>query len=140
MRENAVADAPISIVLIHWKIKKELAADFEQSWKTVFTVKNREGLIGEFLSKIERRDQTYPYITWPIICENPDHEENCVHYINVALWNSHQRFFDEVGSYMKDDKPICEFEIERRRRVSVTPTEWRVSTGRLPAEDSEGTK
>jgi hypothetical protein len=135
-----MAEALVSIVLIHWKIKKDLAPDFEQKWKTMFKIANREGLIGEFLSKVERRDEAHPYITWPIICENPAHEENCVHYINVALWTSHQRFFEEVGPLMNDDRPISDFEIERRRRVTVTPTEWRVAVGRLPAEDSEGTE
>jgi hypothetical protein len=106
----------------------------------VLFIKNREGLIGEFLSKVEHRGHSHPYITWPIACDNLAHEANCVHYINVALWTSHQRFFEEVGHLMNDDKPIFDFEIERRRRVTVTPTEWRVSTGGLPATDSQGTK
>ena len=40
----------ISIVLIHWKIKKGREPDFEQDWKTKFVVKNRGGLIGKYLS------------------------------------------------------------------------------------------
>jgi hypothetical protein len=136
-----MASAPVSIVLVHWKIKKERAIEFEQKWKTVFTIKNREGLIGEFLSKVEKRTEKYPYITWPIACENLAHEENCIHYINVALWSPHERFFEEVGHNMKDDKEISGFEIERRRRVAVTPTEWRVSEkGALPTIDSNGTE
>jgi hypothetical protein len=58
--------APVSIVLIHWKIKKEFAPDFEKKWKTVFTIPNRDGLIAEFLSKVESKGTKYPYITWPI--------------------------------------------------------------------------
>jgi hypothetical protein len=54
---DAMAEASLSIVLIHWKIKKDLAPDFELKWKTVFFIKNREGLIGEFLSKVEHRGQ-----------------------------------------------------------------------------------
>jgi len=135
-----MADAQVSIVLIHWKIKKECVPDFEQKWKTVFTIPNRDGLIAEFLSKVESRDEKHPYVTWPITCENLAHEENCVHYINVALWNSHDRFFEEIGRNMNDDSPIKDYEIERRRRVAVTPTEWRVADGKLPAHDSDGTK
>jgi len=52
-----VSKAPLSIVLIHWKIKKDLAPEFEKKWKVEFTIKNRKGLIGEFLSKVERRDE-----------------------------------------------------------------------------------
>lgn len=135
-----MADAQVSIVLIHWKIKKERVEEFERSWKTVFTITNREGLIAEFLSKVEGKSEKYPYITWPIACENAAHEADCVHYINVALWTSHDRFFDEIGRKMNDDKPIEDFEIERRRRVAVTPVEWRVSDGKLPDHDSDGTK
>jgi hypothetical protein len=42
---------------------------------------------------------------------------------------------------MKDDEPIKGFEIERRRRVAVTPTEWRIGPAKLPGDDdSNGTK
>ena len=131
--------ADISIVLIHWKIKRGLEPDFEKAWKTEFVIKNRDGLIGEYLSKVEQRDSTYPYITWPIVCENPAHEEECIHYINVGIWNSHEKFFKEVGQYMKDDKPLRDYEIERRRRVTVTPAQWRRGPANLSQQDSIGT-
>jgi hypothetical protein len=130
----------MSIVLIHWKIKTSQVPDFEQKWKTVYTINNRDGLIGELLSRVERRSQAYPFITWPIACANIADEEKCTHYINVALWSSHKRFHEEVGHNMKDDGDIQPFEIERRRRVVVTPTEWRVGTAPLPTGDSLGTK
>ena len=130
----------LSIVLIHWKIKKGREAEFEGKWKTEFTVKNRQGLIGEYLSRVEERGSAYPYITWPIACDNLAHEERCTHYINVGIWDSHQRFFDEVGHNMKDDKDISDFEIERRRRVAITPKEWRRGPEILPDGDSPGTK
>ena len=88
----------ISIVLIHWKIKKGSEPEFERKWKTEFTVKNRDGLIGEFLSRVERRDANYPYITWPIACDNLAHEEQCTHYINVGIWNSHARFSRKLAN------------------------------------------
>ena len=130
----------ISIVLIHWKIKKDREPDFGQDWKTKFVVKNRDGLIGEYLSKVERRDTTYRYISWPIMCDNLAHEEQCTHYINVGIWNSHARFFEEVGQYMKDDKPPVDYEVQRRRRVAITPAEWRKGPAPLPPQDSPGTQ
>jgi len=135
-----MATQEISIVLIHWKIKKGSEEEFERRWKTDFTIKNRNGLIGEFLSKVEQRDATHPYITWPIMCENLAHERKCTHYINVGIWKSHDRFFKQVSQYMKDDKPPLEFEIERRRRVAVTPTQWRRGPAQLPIQDTLGTK
>jgi hypothetical protein len=135
-----MSNEAISIVLIHWKIRKGSEAEFERKWKTEFVVRNREGLIGEFLSRVERRDSAYPYITWPILCDNLAHEEQCTHYINVGLWSSHPRFFEEVGQYMKDDRPISEFEIERRRRVALAPAEWRRGPADLPKDDSPGTR
>ncbi len=55
-----MANEGLSIVLIHWKIKVGYEPEFEEKWKTTFIVKNREGLIGEFLSKVEKRDASYP--------------------------------------------------------------------------------
>jgi hypothetical protein len=130
----------LSIVLIHWKIRKGREQDFEELWKAVLTFKNRDGLIGEFLSKVERRDAIYPYVTWPIACANLANEEMCTHYINVGLWSSHARFFEEIGKNMNDDQSIKDYEIERRRRVAVTPVEWRIGAALIPSVDSEGTK
>jgi hypothetical protein len=132
--------APLSIIIIHWKIRREREVEFREKWKTLYTIKDREGLIGEFLSKLERKSNEYPYITWPIECDDPTNEEKCVHYINVALWSSHKRFYEEVGHNMRDDQPIQQFEIERRRRVAVTPAEWRIGPAKLPTDDSDGTK
>jgi hypothetical protein len=130
----------ISIVAIHWKIKKGMETEFEQKWRTVFKVGNRDGLIGEFLSKVEHRDAAHPYITWPIQCDDPALEEQCTHYVNVGLWSSHERFFAEVGHLMKDDRPPADFEIERRRRIAITPVEWRRGPAVLPESDSPGTE
>jgi len=130
----------ISVVLIHWKIKQGSETEFEKKWKMELFIRDRNGLIAEFLSKVERRGETFPYITWAIICENLAHEEQCTHYINVGMWNSHARFFEEVGQNMKDDEPIKEFEIERRRRVAITPAEWRRGPGALPQQDSSEMK
>jgi hypothetical protein len=74
------------------------------------------------------------------MCDNLAHEEQCTHYINVGIWNSHARFFEEVGQYMKDEKPSSEFEIERRRRVAVIPAAWRIGPAKVPTDDSDGTK
>ena len=129
----------LCMVLIHWKIKKGREPDFEAKWKTVYKITEREGLIGEFLSRAEKRGASYPYVTWPIVCANLAHEENCTHYINVGLWNSHERFYEEVGKNMKDDKDKEDFEIERRRRVAITAAEWRIGPAQLPSNDSPGT-
>ena len=67
-------------------------------------------------------------------------ELRCVHYINVTLWASHMQFYEEVGHNVRDDEPIQSFEIERRRRVAITPAEWRGGPARPPGQDSEGTQ
>jgi hypothetical protein len=138
--EEPAMNPELSIILIHWKIKKGCEPEFEEKWKTVYTVRNRDGLIGEYLSKVEKRGDIYPYITWPIACANLADEMQCTHYINVGIWNSHARFYEEVGHNMKDDEPPKSFEIERRRRIAITPAEWRRGPAGLPPKDSEGTE
>jgi hypothetical protein len=130
----------VSIVLIHWKIKKDRESQFKKDWKVKFKIKNRDGLVGEFLSKVESRSSVYPYITWPIACDNLAHEEQCVHYINVGIWDSHKAFFKETGRHMNDNKPPNKYEIERRRRIAVSAVEWRIGFGKFPSRDSAGTK
>ena len=43
------------IVLIHWPIKPDCGSDFHGFWSTKATVKNRSGLIGEFLKQSRAR-------------------------------------------------------------------------------------
>ena len=41
------------IVLIHWKIKRDCVDDFLTFWKTKACIKDRSGLVGEFLSEVQ---------------------------------------------------------------------------------------
>lgn len=127
------------ICLIHWKIRKGMEEKFISSWQTVFTIKNRSGLIGEYLSDVKSHSE-FPYITWPIRCANDYNERHCTHFINVALWESAKRFEEEIADKFNDTNPIADFEIERRRRALVNPIQWRAGPSPVPQEDSLGVK
>jgi hypothetical protein len=125
------------VCLIHWKIRKGLEPKFISAWQTTYTIKNRVGLIGEYLSEV-KTDADFPWITWPIRCANDYNQRHCTHYINVAMWESADRFQAEIAANFNDTMPALDFEIERRRRVLVEPTQWRTGQSRPPTQDSVG--
>jgi hypothetical protein len=127
------------VCLIHWKIRKGMEAQFIAAWQTIYTIKNRDGLIGEYLSEV-KADTDHPWITWPIRCANDHNQRQCAHFINVGIWESATRFHEEIADKFNDDRPIAEFEIERRRRVLVQPIHWRTGKPVLPSVDSPGVK
>jgi heme-degrading monooxygenase HmoA len=125
------------ICLIHWKIRKGMEAKFISAWQTTYTIKNREGLVGEYLSESKSKAD-FPFITWPIICDDAANERDCSHFINVAVWESADRFHAEIADKFNDTRPILEFEVERRRRVLLNPVQWRSGSSLLPNHDSLG--
>src|SRR5918997_1351339 len=48
------------IVLVEWRIKKGREDEFLEYWSTKATIADRAGLIGEFLSRVEDKNQ-YPW-------------------------------------------------------------------------------
>jgi hypothetical protein len=127
------------VCLIHWKIRKGKEPEFIASWQTKYTVQNRDGLIGEYLSEV-KTNVDYPYITWDFCCDDTANEAGCSHFLNVAIWQSAERFYDEIAKNFNDSRPILDFEIERRKRVLIAPIQWRAGPSALPENDSPGVK
>ncbi len=125
------------IVLIHWKIVKGREDEFLSDWNTKFTVQNRAGMVGEYMSAVKSRSD-HPYITWPIDCEYPHNAPNCSHFINVSVWESAARFHDEVARHFNDASAPLGYEIERRRRAVIAPVASRRGPSGLPDEDVAG--
>jgi heme-degrading monooxygenase HmoA len=121
------------IVLIHWKIAKGRETEFLADWETRFTIKNRDGMVAEYMSAVKSRAD-HPYITWPIGCDDPKNERACAHFINVSIWDSAERFNDEVARHFNDTNPPLSYEVERRRRVVIDP----LASRRGPAELAKG--
>jgi hypothetical protein len=126
------------IALIHWKIRKGMEREFLSDWKTKFSINNRDGLSGEFLSEV-KSNKELPYITWPVACDYAHNADDCTHYINAAFCKSPERFHAEVAKNFNDERPPLPYEIERRKRVVIVPKEWRVGPEPLPSSDTSGT-
>ena len=76
----SVVEAPLRIVVVHWKIKPGREAEFLDYWSTRSVVEDRTGLIGEYLgSSIEDRARA-PSINWGTL------DRAYVSYFNVGLW------------------------------------------------------
>ena len=112
------------IVLVEWRIRKGEEEQFLEYWSKRVPVLDRSGLIGEFLSRVESRQQ-YPWITWEL-------NERWTTFVNVGLWREASNFEEQIGRYMDDTRPPMAFEAERRRRVLVAPERWRMGGTGLP--------
>jgi len=112
------------IVLVEWRIRKGEEEQFLEYWSKRVIVQDRSGLIGEFLSRVESRQQ-YPWITWEL-------NERWTTFVNVGLWREASDFEEQIGRYMNNNRPPMAFEAERRRRVLVAPERWRMGGTGLP--------
>ena len=116
---------PMRIVLIEWRIKKGEEEQFLEYWSKRALVRDRSGLIGEFLSRVES-PQEYPWITWEL-------DERWTTFVNVGMWREASDFEEQIGCYMNETRPPMSFEAARRRRVLVAPERWRLGETGLPA-------
>ena len=115
---------PMRIVLIEWRIKKGEEEQFLEYWSKRALVRDRSGLIGEFLSRVES-PQEYPWITWEL-------DERWTTFVNVGMWREASDFEEQIGCYMNETRPPMAFEAARRRRVLVAPERWRLGGTSLP--------
>ena len=120
----AESPAAMRIILVEWRIRKGQEQQFLDYWSTRLPISDRSGLIGEFLSGIESREQ-YPWINW-------DLHDQWTTFVNVGLWRAGADFEEQIGRYIDDTRPPLAFEAERRRRVFVAPQRWRMGKTDLP--------
>src|ERR1051326_9480493 len=123
------------IALIHWRIRPddESISAFLHHWKTNNTIRDRTGLMAEFLSDSLPMSQ-FPYITWHLDSESLG---NFKSYVTVGLWQDAHAFREQVAAYFNDEKPMLPFEQYRRRRVVFEPVSWRSGEAPVPAFDSD---
>jgi hypothetical protein len=127
----------VIVILVHWQIKPEREQDFLTYWRTSGTVRDRSGLVGEFLSRAVPQDEIRtPWITWSL---PPDEAAaDAVHYVNVGVWAGEGPFLEQISHDFGDDRPIQDFEMRRRRRLMLTPEAWRIGAVPLMQLDSPG--
>ena len=101
------------IVVIKCSIKPERTQEFRNFWKQKALVRNRRGLVGEFLSDVGSK-RAYPYITWNLDDERTDPYKV---YINVGIWSESDAFHQQNSQYFNDIVPMKKFEAARRVRT-----------------------
>ena len=106
------------IVIVEWRIKTGRENDFLEHWSTRSTIPDRSGLIHEFLSRVESREQ-FPWRVW-------DLNAAWSTYINVGFWRSAADFQQQLGWTIDDTKPMLAFEAQPRRRLCLAPERWRI--------------
>lgn len=125
--------APLRIVVVHWKIKPGREAEFLDYWGTRSVVEDRTGLVGEYLSSIEDRERA-PWINWSTL------DPAYTHYFNVGLWRDVDAFQDQIGKFIDNSRPPLAFEGAKRERVFLVPERWRAGRSALPANDPPGVR
>lgn len=124
------------MILVHWQIRPAQEAAFLDYWRRSAAVRDRAGLIGEFLSRVVPGEAApLPWITWHLPEEAGT---DAAHYLNVGLWASEAAFLDQIAGMFDDDRPVAAFELRRRRRMLLAPQAWRVGGAALPDRDSAG--
>ncbi len=113
------------IILVEWSIRPELEEDFLLYWSQREVIADRSGLIGEFLSRVDHRED-HPWVTWEVATD-------CVTYVNVAMWRDMEAFERQIVPKMHDDGPLHPFQLRRQRRVSLGPQRWRLGGAPLPS-------
>jgi hypothetical protein len=129
-RNEARSDVSLMrIIVVEWRIKKGSEQEFLEYWSERSTIPDRSGLIGEFLSRVEDRNE-YPWIIWEL-------DERWTTFINVGFWRAGDDFQEQVGRFIDNKRAPLAFEAERRRRVLVAPERWRVGGAALPPTDHQ---
>ncbi|SDR44573.1 hypothetical protein SAMN05519103_03235 [Rhizobiales bacterium GAS113] len=130
-------------VLIHWRIKSDKRDEttnedaFKSFWSKTAKVADRTGLIGEFLSKVEKstKETNLFWITWHL---DPESLGNATHYVNVGLWQNEVEFQKQIAGYFNDSDEMKPFERYRRRRLLLRPELKRIGLAAFPTETSPG--
>lgn len=122
------------IVVVEWKIKKGHEQEFLDYWSTKSTIPDRTGLIAEFMSGEESREQ-FPWINWAA-AESGDFTV----FYNVGIWRRADDFMGQIGKYIDNNRPPMAFEADHRHRVFLAPVKWRIGMASLPAKDADGVR
>lgn len=122
------------IVVVEWKIKKGHEQEFLDYWATKSTIPDRTGLIAEFMSGEESREQ-FPWINWAA-AESGDYTI----FYNVGIWRRADDFMGQIGKYIDNNRPPMAFEADHRHRVFLAPVKWRIGMASLPAKDADGVR
>ena len=123
---------PMRVVAVEWRIKKGQENEFLEYWSTRSTIPDRSGLVGEFLNRVESREQ-YPWMVWEL-------NEGWTTFINIGIWREGADFQQQIGRFIDNSRPPLAFEADRRRRIFLAPERWRIGNTPLLKEDHPAVK
>jgi hypothetical protein len=125
-------------VLVVWHVRdtEEARAAFLRLWRGRLAVRDRSGLVGEFLCEpVAGIDPRYRTLG----LAGPGAGEEGAAFVNVGLWADLAASEREVGPYVPRTPGAAEaFEVRVRERVVLGPVAWRRGGADLPPGDSEG--
>ena len=120
------------IVGVEWRIKKGQENEFLEYWSTRSTIPDRSGLVAEFLSRVESREQ-FPWMVW-------EFNEGWTTFINVGIWREGADFQQQIGRFIDNTRPPLAFEADRRRRIFLAAERWRIGNTPLLKDDHPAVK
>ena len=126
------AETATRMVAVEWRIKKGQEEEFLEYWSTRSTIPDRSGLVGEFLNRVETREQ-YPWMVW-------EFNEGWTTFINIGIWREGADFQQQIGRFIDNSRPPLAFEADRRRRILLAPERWRIGNTALLKEDHPAVK
>lgn len=121
------ATTAMRIIAVEWRIKKGQENEFLEYWSTRSTVPDRSGLIGEFMNRVDSREQ-YPWMQW-------EFNENWTTFINVGIWREGADFQQQIGRFIDLSRPPMGFEAAPRKRILLAPERWRIGGSPLLKQD-----
>jgi len=118
------------IGMICWKVRKTMVKKFPSFWEKELKIRNKRGLIFEFLCKVEPSD--YDMFNWKI------YKEKGVNYINVGFWNSKKDFLREMDNMPKEVlEEAKKFKWGKTIRLWLTPRRIRKGFSVLKMSDAK---
>lgn len=123
----------MDILIIHWMIHpdKKSREDLLAHWREKLTIddEDRVNCVGEFLSDPLTEDDVH----FP--CEIFESSDKYRSFFNVGMWRSAADFkrvvWDRYG-----EGPKLAFEFRKRKRMVLSPRDWRIGLEELPDTDN----
>jgi hypothetical protein len=119
------------IVTIWWYINNtdDDERAFMEWWRSHAKIHDRTGLLGEFLSRPNRAEDS-PFRTVDLRPSDSRYRP----FTNVGLWRDEDTFYQQVGQYFSDNNAHEKFEFQRRDRIVMKTEQFRMGSWSPPAE------
>ena len=102
----------------------------------MLTIPDRAGLIGEFLSRPLKPEETGLFPTGVALQDTPAYYS----FVTIGLWGDVRAFQEQIDRpYRQQGLAKLPFEYAKCQGLLLQPSQWRLGTASLPAQDQLGT-